>query len=472
LLDGAGGFLLCLLTVLTPWLYGTTEEWSVRLMNVGCLSLGGIFVLVWLLDRVFAKHHLTPSGNRFSKYSSITFLALNLLLLGFCATAYFNARAVFSMADQTFTYLEYNPWLPTTYDKSLTLLTFITYMGYFALFWSAWYWLARGWERALRRGRQNPTIYNNRRFRLLMWVITVNGIVLALQATLQRATHAEKLLWLRDSWWKDPDACFGPFSYRGNAADYFNLIWPVAFGFFTLLLKHRRSSELPHARKTEGPQLLLIPGLVLLATAPFISLSRGGAVVAGLGFAGLACLFLLQGSFSFKAKVGFAALIAVIGIASWLISAESFKRRIEFQKREDTGLGGREEIYTNARQITQEYPLFGAGPGAFRSVYHLYRTDVSQQWHAFVHDDWLETRATFGWVGLSLAVLQLLALVLWILSPGRGTASQIFAGCTLISLAGTLVHAKFDFPFQTYSIFFTFVLISAIAVSGSVVKRS
>src|SRR5437868_15171202 len=35
--------------------------------------------------------------------------------------------------------------------------------------WSGRYWLARGWERVLRRGRENPSVYNNRRFRALLW---------------------------------------------------------------------------------------------------------------------------------------------------------------------------------------------------------------------------------------------------------------------------------------------------------------
>jgi hypothetical protein len=472
LLEGLGGVLLCSLAVMTPWLFGTTEDWSIRVMNIGCLVLGAIFLSVWLFERFSENDGVEWNSSGLSKVSGTAFLIINLLLLAFCVVAYLNARATFSMNDQTFNYFEdFKPNLPTTYDKDLTEQSLITYLGLFAMFWSGRYWLARGWERVLRRGRENPSVYNNRRFRALLWVLVINGILLAIQAMLQRLGRSEKLLWWRDSWWKDPDACFGPFSYRGNAADYFNLIWPLAFGFFILVLKYRRTGDHPtKMRNSDGPQLLLIPGLLILAIAPIFSFSRGGTVVAAVGFLVFIGMLFLQRSISKKAKLGFLSLLAILAIAGWGLAAPYTRARLQFLKNSDF-MTGRTEIYANARQITHDYPLFGTGPGTFRSVYHLYRTDVSQEWHAFVHDDWLETRATFGWVGFSLAVLQLATLLLWILSPGRAPVPEIFTACLLISLGGTLLHAKFDFPFQTYSIFFTFVLISAIAVSSSPIRR-
>jgi len=182
-------------------------------------------------------------------------------------------------------------------------------------------------------------------------------------------------------------------------------------------------------------------------------------------------VILVLGALSLKARLGVGILLVALGLAGWMLAGNSLLNRFDVSKDADV-LGGRTLIYENARQITRDYPIFGTGPGSFRSVYHLYRTDITQWWHAFVHDDWLETRVTFGWVGFGLAILQLLILALWIVSPGRPAVSPVFTGSLIISLAGTLLHAKFDFPFQTYSIFFTFVLLSAIAVGGSPVKQS
>ena len=120
--------------------------------------------------------------------------------------------------------------------------------------------------------------------------------------------------------------------------------------------------------------------------------------------------------------------------------------------------------------MAADYPKFGTGPGSFRSVYHLYREHTGQRWHGFLHDDWLETRATIGQVGLTLVCINLGLLLIWILAPGRLPTGFFLTGCGLISLVGALVHAKYDFPFQTYSIFFTFVVVAAILTSVSPVR--
>jgi hypothetical protein len=431
-------------------------------MNWGCLLLTVISIISWFLSRssVRTVEGVTTSAERFAR---ITFLLLNLAFLAYCATAYFNPRATFSEDNQVFTYFEnYKPWLPTTYDRDLTRQQLINFLAFFGFFWSVKGWLARGWAETVNRGRTNPTIFSNRRFRVLAWVLTLNGIALALQSTLQRLTSSQKLLWVRDSWWKSPEACFGPFSYRGNAAEYFNLMWPLAFGFSFLVFKSKKD---PRKRSgVEGPQLLLIPGLILLSLAPFLSLSRGGAIVAGLGLVVFVYLSASQYWRSWNVRVALLGGILVFGVALWLSASKELLARFELGKGD---LSGRKEIYENSKKIIEDFPTFGTGPGTFRSVYELYRPNVKQTWHAFLHDDWLETRVCYGWIGFSLVCLQLLTLVIWIFAPGKAPVPPILFGCLLISLGGTLLKAKFDFPFQTYSIFLTFVLVSAIAVSGS-----
>jgi hypothetical protein len=460
-LEIAGGFLICALAAVTPWLFGTTEDWSVRLMNIGCLAAGLIFLLGCILKRRSESEAQATSA--FSRNTAIVFFSLNVVLLGYCAIAYFNPRATFSFETLDFTYFDkYNSAIPTTYDRNLTGQTLLDFFCLFVFFWSARSWLDGGWEAALRRARANPTVYNNRRFRVLLWVLTLNAILLALQGTFQRLSHSEKLLWMRDSWWKSHISCFGPFSYRGNAAEYFNLIWPLSFAFAILVFKNRRLS---HDKKTfEGPQLLLIPGLIMLAVAPFLTLSRGGAVIAAAGLTVFLFLLISEYSHSRKMRIRIVLGFIVLGMAVWLSASKDLLKRFETEK---SGLSARAEIYENAKKITEDYPRYGTGPGTFRAVYHLYRPDITQEWHAFVHDDWLETRVTLGWVGFCLVLLQLITLAVWIFSKRRAPVSRLFIGCIAISLVGTLAKAKFDFPFQTYSILFTFVLVSAIAVSSA-----
>ena len=126
------------------------------------------------------------------------------------------------------------------------------------------------------------------------------------------------------------------------------------------------------------------------------------------------------------------------------------------------GFDTREHMYRVARPMADDYPLFGTGPGTFESVFQLYRISTGTYWPAQLHNDWLETRITFGWAGSSLIALAFLTVVLRWLFPGGIHGGRRFMILIWLALAGCLVHARYDFPFQIYSIVFLFLVLSAI----------
>ena len=205
-LELIGGVFLCALVIATPWLFGTTEEWSVRLMNVGSYATGIIFLLAAILNRIDGGAQPEIKRERITRY---VFLALNLAVLGFCLVALLNARATFSVADRSFDYSEnYNRSLPTTYDAASTRATLLSLGAFFVVFWSARSWLL---ARERRMGAlEESAIVRNKRFQALAWVLALNGFAIALQGILQRSSNSSKLLWFRESWWGNPLACFGP----------------------------------------------------------------------------------------------------------------------------------------------------------------------------------------------------------------------------------------------------------------------
>ena len=469
-LELLGGVLICLLTAATPWLFGTTEAWSVALMNYGSYAAGAIMLAAALLNRL-TRLEDPPETSRADRLAKYAFLAVNLLLLAFCLVAYFNARATFSIEDRTFDYREYISWLPTTYDAGLTLDLFFTLLACFAAFWSGRYWLMRGWDRALnsRSGGALATALSNHRLVAFLWVICLNGLLLSAQGILQRLSGTPELLWLRMSYAEVSISCFGPFSYRGNAAEFLNLIWPAALGFWWALSRERRRTEAAGRLLTDGPEMMLIPAAVVILAGTIVSASRGGVAV------GIALLFAVGVLFAFQRRVskmtrvsGLILLAAVLGFLTFT-GWEDLARRLKEDPIQD--MNGRVEIYENARQIAADFPIYGTGPGSFRSVYHLYREDATQVWHGFLHDDWLETRVTFGWVGFALVLLQLALLAAWAAAKGRGPAHYVTSVCLGLSLAGCLAHAKYDFPLQTYSILYTFVMLAAILTTISPERR-
>jgi hypothetical protein len=151
-------------------------------------------------------------------------------------------------------------------------------------------------------------------------------------------------------------------------------------------------------------------------------------------------------------------LIVALGLG-WYFGWDTLFPRM--QKIEE-GYVGREEMFASAMPMTKDYPWFGTGPGTFGTVFQLYRYSDDVFWAEQLHNDWLETRITFGWLGLGL-VLAALAVVLmrWFFSGGMRT-NRRFLVLLWISLAGCLITAWFDFPFQVHSTLFLFLLICAI----------
>ena len=152
------------------------------------------------------------------------------------------------------------------------------------------------------------------------------------------------------------------------------------------------------------------------------------------------------------------ALGATLGLAAYL-GWEQLEKRLTQVFSGD--LSGRGEIYRNAEQMARDFPMFGTGPGTFPWVYHLYRVDAQAEWAAYAHNDWLETRITFGWVGF-VPILVILAIVLfrWF-GAGGIPAHWLFVSMLWLALAGCLLHARFDFPFQIYSTLALFLLLCA-----------
>jgi O-antigen ligase len=463
LLEIIGGILLCGLIVATPWMFGTTEDWSVWLMNIGSYGAGVIFLVAAICSRIAGMRSEDSGRDRILKY---VFLLLNVAVLLFCAVALWNARATFSVEDRSFSYREsYNESLPTSYDADLTRDMLWSLGACFLVFWSLRYWLRQG-DR--RRGEEEFSILQNKRFQVIGWVLALNGFAVAIQGILQRLSGSSKLLWFRESWWGTPLACFGPFSYRGNAAEYLNLLWPLALGFWWTVSRERRRRIGSSRMITDGPELLLIPATIVMIAGCIISLSRGGAAIAAAILMAIAALFLLQKNLSRMARAGVAIFVVVVIASVWFLGWEALSKRF---KTAGLDLSGRAEIYKNARLMAADYPVFGTGPGTFRTVYHLYRQKAGEEWHGFLHDDWMETRITFGWAGFGLVLAHLVVLVFWFSSSGRSPLFYGFHCCAALGLTGALVHAKYDFPFQTYSILFTFVAIAAVLSAISPWRR-
>lgn len=492
--DVLTGLVICSMMVFSPWAFGTTEPWSIWTMNV-CGYVLGVLQLAKVVIRKATGYRprrwdtkpIEPGAIRKERGSlcgdvevdhlsgkarNNRLLAGTLALstcgiLGFCLIAVLNARAIYHVDSMTFEYCDYVPWLPSSIDRRSTLASFWNYLGIACSFWAAWDWL-QGKSRADQRCDSPyvaPGLVERSplplpcRLRRLLWILTLSGGLLAVEGIIQRLSHSAQLLFfLKPQIHLEAVEQFASYAYRANAGQYFNLLWPVCLGFWWVLLcsNGKRVCKWP---------VLLCAGV--MAVCPIISGARGAALV-DLGLL-LAALVALWGCFLRRPRVQreakwilashsalFMAGVLTVGFG---LGWKQLGPRLALMR---SGLAEREQLYEPARRMAADYPLFGTGPGTFERVFQIYRNSLEDYWPAQLHNDWLETRVTWGLLGTALVLMSLFVVLLrWFIAAGISNDPALFL-LIWLSLLGCLVQARWDFPLQVYSILLLFVVWCAV----------
>jgi len=495
--------LIYFMVVLSPWAFGTTQPWSIWLMNAAGYLLGLLLVGKLAIRWLKGYHPPRWDGNGTARQQDhettgprdhgttpvvrgpwsvvrgrykvaqrvIAVLALlTVAILGYCLLSAVNARATSHRGELDLAYRRCIMWLPHSLDSGRTWQAFWNYLGLACSFWAIRDWLlgkSEGEERAERRkpqlgGDGSGPLLPARLCRLLC-VLAVNGGLLGAEGVAQRLEGSGRLLFLvKPHVNPGADTQFGPYAYRANASQYFNLLWPVCLGFWWTL---NRS----HGARRGAHHLLLFLSAIM-AACPIISTSRGGALVT-VGIIALAAFFLVAAHFLLTAhrqrdrriwKITLAGLALFISGAlalGFALGWKTLKPRMDHIS-EDVQI--RQRMYEKGRPMAAEYPLFGTGPGTFETVFPLYRFSTRAYWPAQLHNDWLETRITFGWLGSGLIALALVAALLRWFARGGIHGGRRFITLIWLALAGCLVHARYDFPFQIYSIVLLFLVLCAI----------
>lgn len=483
--DLATEALLYVTLVFGPWVFGTTEVWSVWTMNVTGYLLGLLWLGKWISRWATGfrparwgdapqEGELVPFWRTWLREWPTTLLALlTILLLAFCFTSAINAAGAYDYTTKKYTPLDgYVDWLPHSFDRHRSWLFAWQYLSIALLFWSARDWLLAKTRRERLAGVERANEGENEhsmprsaapflpaKVRRLLWVLCLNGAILAVESLLQRLSGTNRLLWLVAPWFNnDATLQLGPYAYRGNGAQYFNLVWPVCLGFwFSLHLRDLEMSSQRRSAASAGPQTVLLPGIAVMAACPFVSASRLGAIVCALGLVMAAAMFILGlPSKYWKTKIAVVALLLTSLAVAFLGDVSMLLARMTWLF--DQNQSGRKDIYAGAHKMAEDFGFLGSGPGTFEPLYNLFyrlNTPVESQ----VHDDWLETLVTFGSLGLGL-ILAVLALVGYRLSQAvRHSGTRWLAAFIGLSLAICLTHAKGDFPFQVDSLLRLFVLL-------------
>jgi O-antigen ligase len=466
-LDSVSGAVLLLMAVLAPWTLGATTREAILVLNgLAFLSSG-----LWIAQRVIRSRasagRQPPAAYPGTRWPMVIVWGLVITLLNYVLCSALNPKATL---QYTFTpgypfasgveidYLESIEWLPQSHDRDRTLRAFWKYLAIVLSFASARDWLMCASRRERRSGDGTPRFPSDR-MQWLLWTLAINAAAVSLVGMLQRLDDTQKLLWTFDNHLNGGHGAFGPFPYRSSGAQYLNLMWPVTLGFWWVLRRRNVARRSMSHRSGGDPHVLLLVLAALTAAGVMVANSRGGVLVlAGLLVAVFAMMMLWskrQAVFKLGVVV---AILAILGVGGWL-GGEAMMARF---RSEDMGsMSGRKLIYEDAARMAEDFAVFGSGAETFAPLYYFYRKK-DPEWNAYVHDDYLETRVTFGTVGF--VIILMIFLAVWLVPFfGNGIpAPPEFFLLIGLAMVGILAHAKFDLPFQIYSIHSQFVLLCAV----------
>jgi hypothetical protein len=448
-----------------PWAFGTTQPWSIQIMNGVGVALG----LLWLGKLLIRASGYQPlrwtnvsgegkSGRCVAAERRYTWMlaAGTVCTLLYCLVSVWNARAIYHPDEWSFEYRNAILWLPHSYDQAASWEAFWKFLGLAGLFWALRDWLLT--VSPIEAGRFEiegiPSFAGSRlpvRLRRLFWVLAVNGTALAVQGLMQRAEGGNKLLWLivpRIN--RAAHDQFGPYAYRANAAQYLNLLWPAVLGFWWASVSSLRRRRTAQDSARRNRVAVLLPCAFVMAICPIVSSSRGGAIVLAINLI-LACGILLvaQWRSHWTAKALLLLLLTGVVGGGVLLGWNTLAPRMALIQE---GYEGREGIFIAGRYMARDNDVFGTGPGTFGTMYQLYRRSETDEWLAYMHNDWLETLITFGRIGATPIFLSaVLVISHWFWSGGI-YGNRYFVMLLWVALGGCLFHACFDFPFQIQSV--------------------
>lgn len=241
----------------------------------------------------------------------------------------------------------------------------------------------------------------------------------------------------------------GTYVNPNHYADLLVLCLPAGLALLISLGRRGDGSRTATSRAAwwsrHGAQIWLL-GLVWLTglAGLFLSFSRAGIALGVLAIGGT--LSFCARRSGFRRQMWIAALI--VGAASLPLLSLDAERLADRYSGLGTELqGARVQVWSDSVELVRQYPLLGAGGGAFAASYPLVRSPQIRHFFAHTHNDLLQWLVEGGLLGLLLLCLVAIPLAARIGRVLRGECGLCAIGFA-IGLLAMLAHSLVDFPFH------------------------
>jgi len=444
------------LLLFTPLAFGTTELWSMAVVQLLCaISL--------LLFAVEQKKTDSPPVVRVPGLLPLLALAgllcfqllplpPGVLHLISPTTAELYQHSVYVLAPEA--------WLPISVNVQATIFELLRFLtGVTLYFLTVQYFTALSSLKKL--------------LEVLAWFF--GGY--AFLSLLQYLIPNDYIFWFIREWPQRRPHAFGTYVNGNHYAGLIEMILPLMLALF--LVSRPRVSYLNWRQKivdffkcpSASQYILFGVVVVLLAGTVFLSLSRGGIISTSLSLLAFALVLLVKSN---RRKTGVIVLVlmvvifSLVGHAGWEPIFDRFDRITNSAGE----LADERLVYwQDSLQIIRDYPLFGSGAGSFIDIYPHYRTTVNTTYtvdHA--HNDYVEFLVTLGIIGFLLLgcfMWSLLRQTYHVWRQRQNSFSTMIWLGSMFGLFALLLHSVTDFNLYIGANAFYFFVLCGIAVAAA-----
>ncbi|MDX9745506.1 MAG: O-antigen ligase family protein [Syntrophales bacterium] len=319
---------------------------------------------------------------------------------------------------------------------SMTMKTLLLALAFLLFYWLALY--------SLESGKQVH--------RVVWWVILL-GVLESVYGMFQLASGRNIILW-----WENPfseGVLTGTFINRNHLANYMAMTICLAVGYLWSVGQqggsprdHRKDRRVFQKLKQHlemfGPRGYgLVAALILMLAALLNSASRGGLISLVCGFVFMMGLLLARYS---RSRAGF-VFMAVLSLAVTFVgyaATERIARRLHWFPDAKVRLA----MASDGLAMAKAFPLTGSGGGTFEYVYPRFQQIGLDKTVDYVHNDWVQLAAEYGWPGFLVVVAALLTFFPLTIIRWRGRHDPLAVGVGLGGLGAVVavvIHSLSDF---------------------------
>ncbi|OQA26186.1 MAG: O-Antigen ligase [Verrucomicrobia bacterium ADurb.Bin345] len=310
---------------------------------------------------------------------------------------------------------------------------------------------------------------------VLAWTVASVGFIMALFAIVQDFSGTRLIYWFHRP--RLGGTIFGPYTNRNHFAAWMNLCIGVALA---LLLSSSRYALTPQAlpwrermallssRRVNGV-ILLSYAVVVMASAVFVSLSRGG-IASLVAAAGLLSAAVGGRTARVRKRIWMTLFtLWVLAMVAWLGWQPVFERLgslsiLAADPLHDT----RWRMTAAVLRMWASAPFFGYGFGAFQHAFPLFQKPVLQ-FGRFVHghNDYAQLLAEGGLFGLAAFgfVFALFGMALWRGYRKSSRESQLFVIGLMVGIVSIVLHSAVDFSLRRPANALLLIFMAALALA-------